>query len=437
MTRSRRIITGGVLLLAIAISGVLLWRARRSPTDGAGTRAPVATDGMAGMPGMNVSPDGAVVLSASQLTQFGITFATVAQRMLTDETRAVGTVEVDQSRQSMITARYSGYVDTLFANVEGQRIAMGQKLAAIFSPELVAAQEEMLVARQLDATGTRAAIPGVPESSTALTASSTRRLAALGMSDAQIGTLLRTGRVQRTTTLTAPVNGILTTRSVVPGQAVTAGMPLFTITDLSTVWIEVQLRASDAPHVHVGSSAEITLTGASNSSVTGVVSYIYPTVNPTSRAVTARVSLRNADARLKPGMFATVRLASPARQALAVPESAVITTGEGAVVFVDVAGTDGSPRLMPRHVELGRLAGGYAEVLSGLTSGQRVVTSAQYLLESESNLGEIMQGMVGMSATVPRASRAAAAGTATGGDTSSMPGMAMPPTPVPATERRP
>jgi len=437
MTRSRQIITASVVLVAITIISVFLWRSRRAPNERAASRAPAATDAMAGM---NMSPDGAVMLSASLLRQFGITFATVELRMLSDETRAAGTVVVDQSRQSMITARYSGYIDTLFANVEGQRILVGQKLAAIFSPELVAAQEELLVARQLDANSTRTAIPGVPDGNTVLTASSTRRLSALGMSSGQIATLLRTGRAQRTVTLTAPANGILTTRNVVQGQAVTAGMPLFAITDLSTVWIDVQLRASDASHVRVGSTAEISLTGQTRGSITGAVAYIYPTVDATSRTVTARVSLPNTDGRLKPGMFATVRLASPARQALAVPESAIITTGDGAVVFVELGGANGLPRLMPRHVELGTLAGGFAEVLAGLDSGQRVVTSAQYLLESESNLGEIMKSMVGMGASMPGMpgmSKAPGSGDSAGGDMSSMPGMAMPRKPVPATERRP
>lgn len=437
MTRTGRAITGSVALLAVAIIGAFLWRSRGAPDEPAAARVAVASDGMAGM---NMSPDGAVVLSASQLRQFGITFATVEPRMLTDETRAVGTVVVDQSRQSMISARYSGYIDTLFANVEGQRIVTGQRLAAIFSPELLSAQEELLVARQLDANSSRAAIPGVPEGSAALTASSTRRLSALGMSDAQIGALLRTGRVQRTVTLTAPTNGILTTRNVVPGQAVTTGMPLFAITDLSTVWIDVQLRARDASHVRVGSTAEVTMTGQNRGGITGSVSLIYPTVDATSRTVTARVSLSNADARLKPGMFATVRLVSPGRQALAIPESAIISTGDGAVVFVDLGGADGSPRLMPQRVELGTLAGGFAEVLAGLTSGQRVVTSAQYLLESESNLGETMKGMVGMGASMPgmpRMSSVPGPGNAPAAKMSSMPGMAMPPRPVPATERRP
>jgi len=221
---------------------------------------------------------------------------------------------------------------------------------------------------------------------------------------------------------------------------VTTGMPLFAITDLSTVWIDVQLRARDASHVRVGSTAEVTMTGQNRGGITGSVSLIYPTVDATSRTVTARVSLSNADARLKPGMFATVRLVSPGRQALAIPESAIISTGDGAVVFVDLGGADGSPRLMPQRVELGTLAGGFAEVLAGLTSGQRVVTSAQYLLESESNLGETMKGMVGMGASMPgmpRMSSVPGPGNAPAAKMSSMPGMAMPPRPVPATERRP
>ena len=450
MTRTTLIISGGVVI-ALALASAYVWRqrpmARRndamrgtpSATRGmegmpgmTGTGGPSGGNAAAGMDGMNMSGDGSVMLSASQLRQFGVTFGTVERRTMSDESRATGTVVADQTRMSMITARYDGYVERLMANVEGQRIAAGQPLAAIFSPELVAAQEELLVARRLDGSGGRSTVPGVADASGSLVAASTRRLKSLGMTDAQIATALRTGQPQRTIVLAAPTSGIITARHVVQGQAVTVGMPLFAVTDLSSVWIDVQVRASDAAHVREGTVARIDVTGLTGHTYVGRVSYIYPTVNETARTLTARVTIPNRDGMLKPGMYATVRLASTSRQALTIPETAVVSTGDGAVVFVDMTGGDGSLRVLPQHVELGTISGGYAEVLAGLTEGQRVVTSAQYLLESESNLGEIMKGMIGMGQSMSGMDSSPAAN---GADMSAMPGMKMPP--APAVKARP
>ena len=450
MTRTTLIISGGVVI-ALALASAYVWRQRpMARRNDAMSGTPSATPGMDGMPGMNgtggpsggnaaagmdgmnMSGDGSVMLSASQLRQFGVTFGTVERRTMSDESRATGTVVADQTRMSMITARYDGYVERLMANVEGQRIASGQPLAAIFSPELVAAQEELLVARRLDGSGGRSTVPGVADASGSLVAASTRRLKSLGMTDAQIATVLRTGQPQRTIVLAAPTSGIITARHVVQGQAVTIGMPLFAVTDLSSVWIDVQVRTSDAAHVREGTVARIDVTGLTGHTYVGRVSYIYPTVNETARTLTARVTIPNRDGMLKPGMYATVRLASTSRQALTIPETAVVSTGDGAVVFVDMTGGDGSLRVLPQHVELGTISGGYAEVLAGLTEGQRVVTSAQYLLESESNLGEIMKGMIGMGQSMSGMDRSPAAN---GADMSAMPGMKMPP--APAVKARP
>ena len=190
MTRTTRIVTGGVLT-AVALASAYIWRQRSTVRgNSAMSVAPKATPGMdgmagkssrsaqsggrsmAGMAGMTASSDGSVLLSASQLRQFGVTFDTVGQRMMSDESRATGTVVADQTRMSMITARYNGYVERLMANVEGQRIAAGQPLASIFSPELVAAQEELLVARRLDGSDARSAVPGVADASSSLVAAS-------------------------------------------------------------------------------------------------------------------------------------------------------------------------------------------------------------------------------------------------------------------------
>ncbi len=179
-------------------------------------------------------------------------------------------------------------------------------------------------------------------------------------------------------------------KRVVQGQSVMPGAQLYTIADLSDVWVDVQLREADASSVRVGSGADIEVTGMPGHVLKGRVTYVYPTLDSASRAVRARVVVSNTTGILKPGMYATVRVMTPSRSALTVPSSAVLRTGARNVVFVDM----GNGQLMPQQVELGRMAGDYAEVLAGLEPGQRVVTSAQFLLDSESNLAEVMKAMM-------------------------------------------
>ena len=197
------------------------------------------------------------------------------------------------------------------------------------------------------------------------------------------------------------------------GQSIAAGEQLYTIADLADVWVEVSLRESDAATVRTGSGADIELTGLPGRTFKGRVTYVYPTLDPASRSVRARVVVTNTDGVLKPGMYATVRLTTPSRSALTVPTSALLRTGDRTVVFMDM----GNGELMPMDVTVGRNAGDYTEVLSGLDAGTRVVTSAQFLLDSESNLDEVMKSMVGQMGAGDKAQ---------GGAMQDMPGMNMP-----------
>jgi Cu(I)/Ag(I) efflux system membrane fusion protein len=203
---------------------------------------------------------------------------------------------------------------------------------------------------------------------------------------------------------------VVVEKRVVRGQAIAPGEQLYTIADLSEVWVDVQLREADAAAVRVGSGADVELAGLPGRTLKGRVGYIYPTLEQETRTVRARVAIANADGVVKPGMYATVRLTTPGRSALTVPNSAVLRTGERNVVFVDMGGGE----LMPHEVELGATAGEYTEVLAGLEPGQRVVTSAQFLLDSESNLAEVMRAMMGQMNTGDM------------GNMKDMPGMQMP-----------
>jgi len=236
------------------------------------------------------------------------------------------------------------------------------------------------------------AVPGVPAGSSDLVEASRRRLRLLDVSDNQIEAVLRTGRARRTLTIYSPSAGVITEKKVVRGQSVMAGDGLFTIADLSRVWIDVQLREADASAVRVGSVAAVEIAGLVGRTTSGRVEFIAPTLQADTRTVGARIAIANTGGAFKPGMYATVRLSTPGRSALTVPSSAILRTGDRNVVFVDM----GAGSLMPHEVQLGAEAGDFIEVLSGLERGHRVVTSAQFLLDSESNIGQTMKSMVQM-----------------------------------------
>ena len=340
-----------------------------------------------------MSTDGAVHLTTAQLTTFGVTFGTVEQRTLTTDVRTAGTVVMDEARVATVTPKINGFVERLYVNTTGQPVRRGEPLAEIFSADLIAAEEELLLARRLDRTVGQSAVPGVPSSSGELLAAARRRLRLWDVSDAQIDDVLRTGRSRRTITLYSPATGVVTDKKVTQGQAVQAGTEIYVVADLSSVWVDAQVRESDATDLRVGSGADLEFATYPGRTYKGRVTFLYPTMAEQTRSLRARIAIANADGRLKPGMYATVRLSSPTRSALTVPRSAVLQTGERAVVFVD----QGGGALRPMDVVTGRTAGEYVEVLSGLAPGQRVVTSAQFLLDSESNLAEVMKSMIGMS----------------------------------------
>lgn len=395
----------------------------KTPPSGSSATSKSATD----MPGMNMSNDGSVTLTAQDERRFGITYGIVQMRPLSNEVRTVGTVLVNETRLAKVTPKFSGYVERLYVNFVGQPVRRGQPLAAVFSPDLLAAQQELLLASRLSKSIAGSAVPGVPGSSVDLVAAAKQRLRLWDVSEAQINAVLSSGRVMRTVPLYAPASGIVLDKKVVQGQAIQAGEELYTIADLSDVWVDAQIREVDAGVVSVGTPSTLEFTSYPGRLFAGHVTYVYPVLTEQARTVRARIAVANPGGLLKPGMYATVRLSTTGQSALSVPRSAVVQTGERALVFVD----RGGGKLLPRTIQLGRSGSDYIEVVSGVQAGQRVVTSAQFLIDSESNLGEAMKAMTGMGGSAPPTN-----GTATkesneisskGADMRNMPGMS--PTP--------
>jgi multidrug efflux pump subunit AcrA (membrane-fusion protein) len=345
----------------------------------------MATDGMTTM-----SMDGSVRLSAEDVRTFGITFGTAEVRPLRKTIRTTGLVEFDETRMAYVAPKFGGWAERLHVDFTGEPVRAGQPLLDVYSPELVTAQEELLLAARMAESVGESVVEGVAEGARDLLESAKRRLRYWDIPEAEIRRILETGEVSRTLTLHVPVSGIVMEKGVVQGQAFRPGTNLYMIADLSTVWIHAEVFEADAALVREGMPAEIRVAALPGRVFAGRVEYVYPTLGERTRSMKARISLPNPRADLKPGMYATVTFAADLGEALTVPSSAVLYTGERAVAFVDM----GSGRLMPHELTLGVRGEAYVQVLDGLEPGQRVVTSAQFLLDSESNLAEVMKAMM-------------------------------------------
>ncbi|MGQ0813069.1 MAG: efflux RND transporter periplasmic adaptor subunit [Gemmatimonadota bacterium] len=372
--------TGGAALIILLLAQPQE-QTRRTPPP----RDMTGMQGMEGMDmeGMDMSTDGSVRLSAAQIQQFGITFGTVEQRVLAERIRASGVITFDETRVSALAPKFAGVAERLHVGFTGAPVQRGQALLDVYSPELIAAQEELLVAARL--------ARGAPAENQDLLGAARTRLRLLDISDAQITQILRSGQSRRTLTLYAPASGVVVEKNVVAGQAFGLGQLLYRIADLSTVWVEIELREADAGLVRVGNTADVELQALPGRVFTGRIDYIYPTLEAQARTLKARVRVSNPGNTLKPGMYATARITIPMQATLSIPTTALIRTGERSIVFVDL----GRGRIAPQEVIVGRVTDEYAEILSGVEPGQRVVTSAQFLIDSESNLAEVMRSMIG------------------------------------------
>lgn len=399
MNRRTKMIGGAAGVVAVLVATVLvLW-------DPAGEAAVERSDGVGSMEGMDgmqemdaaegmdmggMSADGSIRIDADDLQTFGITFGTVDDRPLTKTVRAVGLVEFDETRMTYVAPKFGGWAERLHVDFVGRPVREGEPLLEVYAPELVTAQEELLIASQMLEDVGDSPVQGVTTGAQSLLASARRRLEYWDVSPEQIDRLLETGEVRKSLTLHAPASGIVMEKNVVEGQAFQAGTSLYMIAGLSEVWVNAEVFESDAAFVREGLTAEITVAALPGRTFTGRIEYVYPTLEERTRSLRARIALANPGRVLKPGMYATVRIASDLGQALTLPASAVLHTGERAVAFVDMGGG----RLMPHELRLGARGGDLVQVLSGVEAGDRVVTSAQFLLDSESNLAEVMQAMM-------------------------------------------
>lgn len=332
------------------------------------------------------------MVTSAEAQRIGVTYAVASVGPLSKEVRTVGQVTYDETRVTAISPKVDGWIEQLYVNYTGQPVRRGQPLLSIYSPMLVTAQEELLLAKRLTAD-VAAGTPDAIRSSNDLLASARRRLLYWDVPAAEVERIERTGVVRRAVTLMAPVSGFVVEKSVVAGQKIMAGDALYRVVDLSVVWVEGEVFEQDLASVQVGQGVVATFEAFPGEQWLGRISYVYPTLSTETRTARVRVQLPNAGARLKPGMYATLLIRGGARTGvLSVPRSAVLATGERTLVFVKSA----RGLLEPREVAVGLATTDRIEVRQGLTPGEVVVASATFLLDAESNLRSALGGMGNM-----------------------------------------
>lgn len=322
----------------------------------------------------------------------GVRTAPVERRDLSRSIRTVGLVEYDEPNRFTVTAKISGWIERLHVDQLGQTVRKGEPLLEIYSPELVSAQEEYLLALDNHASLVGSRFPEIAQGASRLLEAARRRLSLWDISAAQIERLAESRQVRRTLTLHAPYQGVVTAKMMNEGGYVKPGMPLFEISDISKVWVMADIYEFELPWVRAGLPARIRLPFVGGREIDATIAYVYPYVEPKTRTVKARLEIDNPDFDLKPAMYVNVVVsADPVHDVLSVPVEAVINSGTERLVFVAL----GDGRFEPRRIKAGlQDDDGLLQVLAGLHAGERVVTSAQFMFDSESRLREAVQKML-------------------------------------------
>jgi membrane fusion protein, copper/silver efflux system len=333
-----------------------------------------------------------VELSPERVQRIGMRTAVASERELSPSLRAVGVVSVDEGRVARVHARFSGWVERLLVKTTGQQVNAGQVLASIYNVELLPAQQELLAALRWQGGPDLAPAPGGVK----LGADARARLELMGMTPRQIDRLAETGTPTRTLDVTAPIAGTVTQKSAVQGSYLEPGTELFEITDLSKVWVVGEVYTAESSRLAVGQEARVEV-GALPGGFDGKVTFINPTLNATTRALGFRVELDNPRRELRPGMFADVVVQLESRRGLVIPAEALVDTGDQQYVFL---ARDGG-RFEPRRVRAGARVMGEVEILDGLRAGDVVVTTANFLIDSESRLRAAIEDLGAVAPSPP------------------------------------
>jgi Cu(I)/Ag(I) efflux system membrane fusion protein/cobalt-zinc-cadmium efflux system membrane fusion protein len=323
-----------------------------------------------------------VQLTSQRMQSIGVQTGTVEIRNVADETRAVGDVEVDEQLLAYVQLRFPGWIQKVFADSTYQYIRKGQPLFTIYSPDLVTTEREYLLAKQNQEELVHSSVPGVAGGAESLLSAASERLQQWEVPNREIATLNETGTVRKELEIDSPVTGYITERNALPNMYVQPETKLYTVAGLSTVWVYAQVFQSDTGRLAVGQPAVVTTDVYPGRTFSGRIDYMWPQVDMNTRTQRVRLVFSNPDLKLKPGMFVNVELKIPLGRQLAIPASGVLEAGIRQIAFVD----HGGGYLEPREIQLGQRAGDDFIVEKGLKAGEKIVTSANFLIDSDSQL---------------------------------------------------
>jgi Cu(I)/Ag(I) efflux system membrane fusion protein len=334
-----------------------------------------------------ISPE-AIFVSPERRQMTGVRYGRVEFRNLEKVIRTVGRMEFDEKRVSTVNPKIGGWIEDLFVDYTGKLVRKGQPLLSIYSPDLVSAQEEVLLALKAKKILGSSPVAEVSGGGESLLQAARRRLLLWDITPKQIEELEQNGEIKKTMTLYSPADGFVMEKMAFKGMSVMPGMTLYKIGDLSAIWVIADIYEYELPLIQVGQKAAISLAYLPGEIFLGAVTYIYPSLDPKTRTAKVRFDLPNPEFRLKPEMWANVELKIPLGRKLVIPEDAVMDSGTMQMAFVD----RGQGHFESRHIQVGVKVQGYYEVLSGVREGERVVTSANFLIDSESQLKSAVGG---------------------------------------------
>jgi RND family efflux transporter MFP subunit len=348
-------------------------------------------------------PAGTVQISPLKQQLIGVRTAPVTRRVLEKDIRTVGIVRTDESRVRKVHTKFPGWVEHLFVSYTGQAVRAGDPVLSIYSPDLVSTQTEYLLARRGDQQLHESPFPEAATGAKALLDAARRRLLLWDVTPQQIRELEESGKPHTALTLHSPVSGFVTVKDVYQGLYVTPDTELYTVADLSRVWVLLDIYENEMSSVHLGMPVTLWLRSQPGDSISGTLTYIYPYLDNQTRTNKVRVEFDNLGLRFKPDMYATGEIHAALGERLVVPKDAVLDSGMRQVVFVAL----GDGYFEPREVRLGERGDDYTEVLEGVREGEQVVVGANFMVDSESQLKSAlgamggMEGMPGMGKSTP------------------------------------
>jgi Cu(I)/Ag(I) efflux system membrane fusion protein/cobalt-zinc-cadmium efflux system membrane fusion protein len=392
-----RVAFAAVLVVLVVVVAVVGWSVpvdriasliRRDTPPAAAMPASAGAPPAAAPAGPPATPRVPVMLDARRQQLIGVRITRAVRLMMAPEVRASGTVRADETRLSEVNVKADGWIRGLRANFTGRPVQRGETLFTLYSPDLIATQEEYLLALRGRTQATAGQLPELRDYSARLVDAARERLRRWDMAEEEIQELEQRAAPFETVPVRSPASGVIVEKTAVEGMHVTPGQTLFRIADLSSVWVEADVYERDMAAVRVGQAATVTLDAYPDRRFAGRAAYIYPFVEEQTRTMRVRFQLPNPRGLLKPGMYANVQLVASAASALAVPADAVLDSGTEQVVFVAL----GDGYFEPRRVRTARRVDGMVEIMEGLKEGEEVATGATFFLDSESQLRAAARG---------------------------------------------